>query len=129
MKIVIASLLLLAAACSSSDECDLARENLENVRRDDQLGEECSMFSSGGCDETFDTCAEGECRFRSGGTNGRICTHDCTTDSDCTGIGICYDGFCQPGATCETFCDDGGLCCTYRRSDTNPTECVQVSCS
>ncbi|MBC7793247.1 MAG: hypothetical protein H7Z43_06040 [Clostridia bacterium] len=86
-------------SCSGTDECDLAREQL-NVDQTDSYGEACEgPFGYEGCKAGIDSCNQGDCRILTEDSRQRICTRDCGSDSDCTGIGTCREGFCQPRLT------------------------------
>lgn len=126
MKHFVLALLALAAACSNSDECDLAESEL-NLRKTKTYGEECTQVGYQGCDRFFDDCTEGSCEGQTGDNGGRICTRSCTGDDQCGGIGVCADGICQRNASCSTFCTDTE-CCTYARDPSDPTKCVQTGC-
>lgn len=91
------------------------------------LGGECYSGSYGACPEDYDNCIEGDCIY-SDSANTDICTRTCTSNSDCSDLGYyCSDGICQPGATCQTYCD-GTMCCNYYRDPNDPTQCIQGSC-
>jgi hypothetical protein len=124
------STVLLILACGgvgcgkeeANPDCDTARQTWAP---NDGLGQSCAVGSYGSCTQSFDTCAEGVCRFSSS-ANDEICTATCTSSATCGGW-YCKDGICQPPCSSHTYCDEF-YCCNYAQSATDPTICVQTNC-
>ena len=117
--------ILASIACGGgNDDCALGRDNLSNVKQTAKLGQTCAIFGYGTCQNAVDTCAEGECMITA---TGKMCTHTCSRDTDCSGIGVCWEKMCQKPKDCGMF-NDGTTNCRYKRDPNNPVECVLDHC-